>query len=136
MNHHDEEYKQAVKSIQKLTKHSKFIHMFCGISILLLTAKELFLNKYLEIFNVLLVAAIIWIVMFVGNKIGYKFEYLKSPFLLRGTFVIMIIVYVLAIFLLFIAVFLNAESDGSIFLLAASSAMTETPYKNETFDEQ
>ena len=134
MKSYEERYKRAVKLIQKLTDHSKFIHLFCGISILLLSAKELLLNKSLEVFNILLIATIFWILLVVTAKISYRW-YLKWPILLKAEFVEMLIIYALAIYFLVEAVFFNASPEGAIFLLSISSALTETPYKNEKFDD-
>ena len=130
MKSYEERYKRAVNLIKKLTDHSKFIHLFCGISILLLSAKELLLNKSLEIFNILLIAAIFWILLVVTAKISYSW-YPKWPILISATFVEMLIIYASAIYFLVEAVFFNASPEGAIFLLSISSALT----KAEKFDD-
>lgn len=131
MDNRNENYKRAVKLIQIFTKRSMLIHLFCGIGAALLLAKDLFWDKSFDVLKEIPIAAVIWIALFLAARISYK-RYFEWPVLFIGQFILMLTVYIATVFILFTSLFLDSPPNGAIFLLAISSALTETPYKNET----
>lgn len=98
------------------------IHLFCWISIAVVLAKDLLIDKSFDGVKFFPVAVYIWVVFVFLARLCYWFGF--HGFLI-GTFGYMIFVYLFTLFIFLHPLIFNLSPEGALFFLSLSSAMTE-----------